>query len=38
MTFSERLQGTRGIPIQWHYYLGKRLSLRYLNTKAGNVD
>lgn len=24
--FSERYQGTRGIPIQWHYIFGGRIS------------
>lgn len=26
-SFSERFQGTRGIPIQWRYLFGGRLSL-----------
>ena len=25
-SFSERYQGTRGIPILWHYWLGGRIS------------
>lgn len=26
MSFSERYQGTRGIPIQWHRFFGGRIS------------
>lgn len=32
--FTERLQGTRGIPIRWRYLFGGRLSFRYENTNS----
>lgn len=27
-SFVERMQGTRGVPIRWHYFFGGRLSIR----------
>lgn len=29
LLFSERHQGTRGIPVRWHYALGGRLAARW---------
>lgn len=29
--FSERYQGTHGIPITWRYYLGGRVSVKWGN-------
>lgn len=29
VTFTERNQGKNSIPVKWHYFFGKRLSIKY---------
>lgn len=35
-SFTERYQGTRGIPKQWRYLFGERLSFRFKRLSSGH--